>query len=49
MLEINPGLEAKTLFEDLQRKNPGKYEDGNLEHCCNFDEILKFDYFSLNF
>ena len=30
MLEINPGLEAKTLFEDLQRKNPGKYEDGQL-------------------
>ena len=30
MLEINHGLEAKTLFEDLQRKNPGKYEDGQL-------------------
>lgn len=30
MLEINPGLEAKTLFEDLQRRNPGKFEDGQL-------------------
>lgn len=29
-LELNPGLEAKTLFEDLQRKNPGKYSDGQL-------------------
>lgn len=30
MLEINPGLEAKTLFEDLQRKNPGKFANGQL-------------------
>ena len=30
MLEINPGLEAKTLFEDLQRKNPGEFSDGQL-------------------
>lgn len=30
MLEINPGLEAKTLFEDLQRKNPGEFADGQL-------------------
>jgi hypothetical protein len=30
MLEINPGLEAKTLFEDLQRRNPGRYADGQL-------------------
>ncbi|MCP4552528.1 MAG: IS21 family transposase [Bacteroidetes bacterium] len=30
MLDINPGLEAKTLFEDLQRRNPGRYEDGQL-------------------
>jgi len=30
MLEINPGLESKTLFEDLQRKNPGKFADGQL-------------------
>jgi len=29
-LEINPGLEAKTLFEYLQRKNPGRYADGQL-------------------
>ena len=29
-LEVNPGLEAKTLFEDLQRRYPGKYADGQL-------------------
>ena len=29
-LEINPGLEAKTLFEALQRDYPGKYQDGQL-------------------
>ena len=29
-LGINSGLEAKTLFEELQRKNPGKFEDGQL-------------------
>lgn len=29
-LEINPGLEAKTLFEDLQRRYPGQYADGQL-------------------
>ena len=30
MLEINPGLEAKTLFEDLQRRHPGRFADGQL-------------------
>lgn len=30
MLEINPGLEAKTLFEWLQRHYPGRYCDGQL-------------------
>ena len=30
MLTINPGLEAKTLFEDLQRRYPGKFADGQL-------------------
>jgi hypothetical protein len=29
-LEINPGLEAKTLFEDLQRRYPGSFPDGQL-------------------
>jgi len=29
-LEINPGLEAKTLFEFLQRNNPGIFQDGQL-------------------
>ena len=30
MLEINPGLEAKTVFEDLQRRNLGRFADGQL-------------------
>jgi hypothetical protein len=30
MLEINPGLEAKTLFDDLQRRQPGRFADGQL-------------------
>ena len=30
MLEINPGLEARTLFEWLQRHYPGQYSDGQL-------------------
>ncbi len=29
-LEVNPGLEAKTLFEDLQRRYPGSFTDGQL-------------------
>lgn len=29
-LEVNPGLEAKTLFEDLQRRFPGEFADGQL-------------------
>ncbi len=29
-LEVNPGLEAKTLFEDLQRRCPGTFADGQL-------------------
>ncbi len=29
-LEVNPGLEAKTLFAYLQREYPGKYQDGQL-------------------
>jgi hypothetical protein len=29
-LEINPGLEAKTLFEDLQHHYPGQFADGQL-------------------
>lgn len=29
-LEVNPGLEAKTLFEDLQRRYPGRFPDGQL-------------------
>ena len=29
-LKTNPGLQAKTLFEDLQRRYVGQYEDGQL-------------------
>jgi transposase InsO family protein len=29
-LVLNAGLEAKTLFEDLQRRYPGKFSDGQL-------------------
>jgi hypothetical protein len=29
-LELNPGLEAKTIFDHIQRKYPGKYKDGQL-------------------
>jgi hypothetical protein len=29
-LETNPGLEAKTIFEYLQRNYPGRYRDGQL-------------------
>ncbi len=28
--EFNPGLEAKTLFEEMQRRYPGKFTDGQL-------------------
>ena len=27
---LNPGLQAKTLFDDLQRKFPGRFQDGQL-------------------
>ena len=29
-LEVSPGLRAKTVFEWLQRKYPGRFEDGQL-------------------
>jgi len=29
-LKTNSGLEAKYLFETLQRRHPGKYQDGQL-------------------
>jgi Mu transposase, C-terminal domain len=29
-LELNPGLEAKTLFQWLQREHPGRFQDGQL-------------------
>jgi len=30
MLKVSPGLEAKTLFEYLQREYPGRFQDGQL-------------------
>jgi len=30
MMEASPGLEAKTLFDYLQRKAPGQFQDGQL-------------------
>jgi hypothetical protein len=30
LLELNPGLQAKTLFEDLQRRFPGRFQEGQL-------------------
>jgi hypothetical protein len=30
LLQRNPGLQAKTLFEDLQRRFPGRFPDGQL-------------------
>ena len=29
-LRLNPGLEARTLFIDLQRRHPGRFADGQL-------------------
>jgi hypothetical protein len=29
-LSLNPGLEAKTLFEHIQRRYPGQYQEGQL-------------------
>ncbi len=29
-LAVNPGLQAKTLFEDLQRRYPGRFAEGQL-------------------
>ncbi len=30
ILETNPGLEFKSLFDDLQRRQPGRFADGQL-------------------
>jgi hypothetical protein len=30
LLQVNPGLQAKTLFADLQRRCPGRFADGQL-------------------
>jgi transposase InsO family protein len=30
LLEVNPGLEARSLFEHLQQQHPGRFSDGQL-------------------
>jgi hypothetical protein len=30
LVEANPGLEAKTIFESLQRQHPGRFSDGQV-------------------
>src|SRR5262249_57078965 len=30
LLEVNPGLEVKTLFAELQRRYPGRFADGQV-------------------
>jgi hypothetical protein len=30
LLEVNPGLEGKSLFEHLQRQDPGRFSDGQV-------------------
>jgi hypothetical protein len=40
-LEINAGLEAKTMFEYLQRRYPGRFQDGQLRTLQRHQE----DYF----
>jgi len=30
LLEINAGLQAKTIFEELKRRHPGEFQDGQL-------------------
>ena len=37
-LELNPGLQAKTLFEDLQRRFPGRFPDGQLRTLAAEDQ-----------
>jgi hypothetical protein len=37
-LSVNPGLEAKTLFLDLQRRYPGRFQDGQLR---TFQRLVK--------
>jgi len=35
----NPGLEGKTLFEDLQRRFPDTFSDGQLGHFKGFIRV----------
>jgi len=39
MLQSNPGLEAKTIFEHFQRNYPGRYQEGQLR---TFQRRLKY-------
>ena len=40
-LTVNPGLEAKTIFDALQREQPGKYTDGQLQDPAETDKGLE--------
>ena len=33
LVEANPGLEAKTIFESLQRQHPGEFSEGSYGRC----------------
>jgi len=41
VLENNPGLEAKALFEVLQREHAGKYQDGQLRTFTDIHEHIE--------
>ena len=38
-LELSPGLQAKTLFEWLQRRYPGRFENGQLRTLQQFPAV----------
>ena len=39
-MEANPGLEAKTLFEALQRKHPGEFQRRAVADAAAADQAL---------
>ena len=41
LLELNPGLQAKTLFEDLQRRFPGRFPDAPAPDLATQDQGLE--------
>ncbi len=42
-MEESPGLEARTLFEWLQREHPGQFSDGANPHSPTADQIMAGD------